>query len=112
MHYTKNSYSRVSRTEAIGAQRAEEEISPKTNQIPREPNCGGSEQKVRKCYECGIMLKDTQLYIIDWINQDLQALCIGCHAEQPGKERRKLKKRRTYKRFMERYGKEWRRCRE
>ena len=40
---------------------------------------------------------------------DLQTLCIACHAEQSGKNHRQLKKRRTYKRFMEKYGKEWRR---
>lgn len=85
-HYTKNAYSPVSRTQHIGAQRAEREISSETNQIPTP---GVREEKGRKCHECGIMLKDTQFYIIDWINQNLQTLCIGYHAEQPGKEWRR-----------------------
>ena len=75
-HYTKNAYSPVNRTQHIGAQQAEK--SPETNQIPQEPNCRVREQESRKCAECGIVLRDPKQYIIDWINQNLQALCIGC----------------------------------
>ena len=80
-YYTKNAYSPISRTEYIRAQRAAGEIRSETNQIPREPNCGVREQKGRKCYKCGIMLKDKRQYIIDWINQGIQPLCLKCHAE-------------------------------
>ena len=107
-YYKKNAYSSVNRTRHIGAQRAERESLRETNQrLPPR----GREQKGRKCHKCGIMLKDPRLYIIDWINQNLQALCIECYAEKPGENHWKLRERRTYKRFMERYGKEWqRRC--
>ena len=76
-YFTKNAYSPINRTQYIGAQRAEK--SRETDQIPRSPNCQVREQEGRKCGECGTVLKDKQEYIIDWINQDLQALCIGCH---------------------------------
>ena len=78
-YYTKNAYSPVSRTEAIGAQRVEHETSPETDQIPQEPNYKGNEQEVRKCYKCGVMLKDKRRYIIDWIDSDLQPLCLECY---------------------------------
>ena len=72
------------------------------------------EQKNWQCDKCSISLKDNHEMLhthhANGINRNtlrhLQALCIGCHAEQPGKNHRQLKKRRTYKRFMERYGKE------
>ena len=75
------------------------------------------DQKGWQCDECGITLRDNHERVHThhakginrWTLADLQALCIACHAEQPGKNHRQLKKRRTYKRFMERYGKEWRR---
>ena len=76
------------------------------------------EQKGWQCDECGIVLKDNHEMLhthhVKGINRNtlknLQALCIGCHAEQPGKNPRELKERRTYKRFMEKYGKVWRSC--
>lgn len=75
------------------------------------------ESKGWQCAECGIVLKDNHemLHTHHTVGQNLnslehlQALCIGCHAEQPGGNHRQLKKRRTYKRFMEKFGKEWRR---
>ena len=79
------------------------------------------EQKGWCCDECGISLKENHemLHTHHTLGQNLnslkalQALCIGCHAEQSGKNHRQIKKRRTYKRFMEKYGKEWRtRCEE
>lgn len=107
-HYKKNSYSPVNRTQHIGAQRAECEIFRETKQIPRRPNPSVRERKGWKCDECGIVLKDNHEMLR---RHFAQALCIGCRAEQPGKNHRKLKGRQTYKRFMEKYGKEWcRRC--
>ena len=41
--------------------------------------------------------------------EDLKALCIGCHAEQPGHAH--LKEESDYKSFMKRYGKKWRELR-
>ena len=38
--------------------------------------------------------------------EDLIALCIGCHAEQPGHDH--LKEESDYQGFMKRYGKKWR----
>lgn len=74
-YYTKNAVSPVSRTEAIGAQRA----SYETDQIPLSPNSSVPEQEVRICVKCGTVLKDKRKYIICWINQDLQPLCKGCY---------------------------------
>ena len=84
-YYTKNAYSPVNRTQHIGVQRTEK--SRETNQIPRKPNCQVREQEGRKCGKCGIVLKDKQQYIIDWINQNLQALCIGCYSTTRKKDR-------------------------
>lgn len=106
-HYKKNSYSPVNRTQHIGAQRAEHEISKETKQIRRgfrELPRRFRERKGWKCDECGIVLKDNHEMLRTHF---AQVLCIGCHAEQPSKNYRKLRERRTYKRFMERYGKDW-----
>ena len=105
-HYTKNAFSPGNRTSHIGAQRAERESFWETKQTlpPRV-----REQKGWKCDECGIVLKDNYEMLKRHHNQ---ILCVGCYAEQPGKNNRRVKKRRTYKRFMERYSKEWRRRRE
>ena len=73
-------------------------------------------EKNWQCDECGISLKynHEMLHTHHTYRQNvnspehLQALCIGCHAEQPGKRHRQIKKSRTYKRFMERYGEQWR----
>ena len=76
-HYTKNTRHRVSRSEYFGAQRAAHKESQK--QLPRESNCQGGEQGGRKCHNCGIILLKPETYIIDWINQDLQAVCMDCY---------------------------------
>ena len=55
-----------------------------------------------QCDECGISLENNHELA------DLQALCIGCHAEQPGGNHKKIKETRTYKRFMDRFGEQWR----
>lgn len=74
------------------------------------------EQKGWQCDECGFLLKDDHemlqthhVYGVKYNKiHDLQALCIGCHAEQPGEKHRRLKKRHTYKSFMKKHGKQWR----
>ena len=74
------------------------------------------EQKGWKCDVCGISLKNNREMVhthhAKGINRhtlaDLQALCIGCYAEQPGRNHKKIKETRTYKRFMERFGEQWR----
>ena len=67
------------------------------------------EQKGWKCDVCGILV---HTHHAKGINRhtlaDLQALCIGCHAEQPGGNHKKIKETRTYKRFMDRFGEQWR----
>ncbi len=100
-HYKKNSYSPVNRTQSIGSQRAECEIFTETKRLS---NRSVREWKGWKCDKCGIVLKDNDEML-------RRHLCIGCRAERPGKNHRKLKGRQTYKRFMEKYGKEWRRRR-
>ena len=73
-----------------------------------------------QCEACGISLKNNPKMLhthhVHGIKRntlkDLQALCIGCHAEQPGRGHQKIKKSRTYKRFMERFGEQWRSYRE
>ena len=79
-YYKKNSYSPVTRTQHIGAQRAESQPSKKTAQRP--PNPSPREQERRKCYGCGIVLRDPKQYIIDWINEDLHPVCIGCQVSE------------------------------
>ena len=54
-------------------------IKAKKKQLPRQPNCQGRKGEGRKCYECGTMLLKAETYIVDWINQDLQALCMDCY---------------------------------
>ena len=39
--------------------------------------------------------------------QDLMALCIGCHSEQPGTKHRNLKNTGDYRHFIAVYGKKW-----
>ena len=39
--------------------------------------------------------------------QDLMALCIGCHSEQPGTKHRNLKNTGDYQHFIAVYGKKW-----
>lgn len=39
--------------------------------------------------------------------KNLEALCIGCHAEQPGEGHQRLKGYREYQEFMEKFGEQW-----
>ena len=39
--------------------------------------------------------------------EDLVALCIGCHAEQPGERHQRLKSNREYQEFMDKFGAQW-----
>ena len=78
-YYKKNAYLPVGVAVALGAQSAEPEISSETKEMPQISNCQGRKQKGRKCGKCGIMLKDKRQYIIDWINQGLQPLCLECY---------------------------------
>jgi hypothetical protein len=73
-------------------------------------------QKDWQCEECDISLND------DWhllhthhirgtqYNEptDLKALCIGCHADQPGDIHDRLRYDPDYTHFIEKYGKQWR----
>ena len=77
-HYTRNAYQNLSVSEARRAQPAEYEISPETKSDTAKPNRASREQKGRKCYKCGILLKDKRRYIIDWIGSDFQAVCHEC----------------------------------
>ena len=100
-HYTKNAYSPVNRTQHIEARGAEREIFPETKQkLPP----GLREKKGLKCDECGIVLKENKKMLRIYL---AALLCMGCYAEQDDKNSRRVKNRRTYKRFMEQYGKEW-----
>lgn len=70
-----------------------------------------------KCQQCGINLSNSHYYLDAhhiWGTQyntynDLEALCIGCHAEQPVSGHLRLKSEARYQEFMQRYGKQWRR---
>lgn len=72
------------------------------------------EQKNWKCEACHLSLHKHTGYLHAhhiWgtrlsTPEDLMALCIGCHAEQPGHSH--LKEESDYEGFMERYGKKWR----
>ena len=67
------------------------------------------------CQECGINLQSNSHFLHahhKWGTKhnnpsDLIALCIGCHAEQPGGGHRMLKYRLDYEEFMKKYGDEW-----
>lgn len=68
------------------------------------------------CEICQISLNDNRYYLHThhiWGTQyndpqDLMALCIACHSEQPGGYHSQLKERQDYDGFMKRYGKQWR----
>ncbi|MCY3549717.1 MAG: hypothetical protein OXH39_04600 [Candidatus Poribacteria bacterium] len=70
-----------------------------------------------RCEQCGINLSNDHLYLDAhhiWGTQynslsDIEALCIGCHAEQPGNGHLLLKNELRYQEFMRRYGKRWKR---
>ena len=76
-YYTKNARHRVSRSVYLGAQRAAHKRPQK--QLSRRPNCQVHERGGRKCYECGTVLLKPETYVMDWINQSLQALCMDCY---------------------------------
>ena len=69
-----------------------------------------------RCEECQISLSNDPYYLHThhiWGTQhsepkDLKALCLGCHAEQPGQNHRGLRETEDYKRFIEKYGRQWR----
>ena len=68
------------------------------------------------CQECNINLESKPNFLHahhEWGTkfndpEDLIALCIGCHAEQPGGGHRMLKYYPDYQEFMSKYGEEWR----
>lgn len=76
-YYKGKGYQRLGVFEARGAQPAPHE----TDQIPESPNSCVDAQDVRKCYECGTVLKDTRDYIVCDITRDLHVLCLckGCY---------------------------------
>lgn len=69
-----------------------------------------------QCEQCGIDLESAPHLLHahhKWGTrynnpEDLKALCIGCHAEEPGSEHQTLKSYPDYLQFMERYGAKWR----
>ena len=68
------------------------------------------------CEICQISLNDNRYYLHThhiWGTQyndpkDLQALCIACHAEQPGSGHQRFRAKQDYHDFMRKYGKQWR----
>ena len=74
-YYEGKIYQSVGVVEARGAQQAPYE----TDQIPPSPNSSVPEQEVRRCVECGTVLKDKRQYIICWVNKDFQPMCKGCY---------------------------------
>ena len=70
-----------------------------------------------KCEQCGISLSNDHFYLDAhhiWGTQynslnDLEALCVGCHSEQPGNGHLLMKNEPRYQEFMRRYGKRWKR---
>ena len=68
-----------------------------------------------QCEECQLSLNlDRQYLHTHHISgtqhndpNDLKALCIACHSEQPGENHRKLKTADDYHTFMEKYGPQW-----
>ena len=82
----------------------------------RSENC--REEANWTCQECGINLKSNPRLLHahhEWGTkfnnpQDLIALCIGCHAEQPRGGHRTLKYYPDYEEFMRKYGEEWKAC--
>ena len=73
-----------------------------------------------QCEECQLSLNlDRQYLHTHHISgtqhndpNDLKALCIACHSEQPGENHRKLKTADDYHTFMEKYGPQWCEARE
>ena len=69
-----------------------------------------------QCEECQLSLDSDRQYLhthhISGTQHndpsDLRALCIACHAEQPGRNHERLESQQDYQKFMERYGEQWR----
>ena len=69
-----------------------------------------------QCEECQLSLNlDRQYLHTHHISgtqhndpNDLKALCIACHSEQPGTNHERLESLQDYQEFMERYGEQWR----
>ena len=69
-----------------------------------------------QCEECQLSLNlDRQYLHTHHISgtqhndpNDLKALCIACHSEQPGTNHEKLKSLKDYREFKEKYGERWR----
>lgn len=70
-----------------------------------------------KCQQCDIHLSNDHHFLDThhiWGTQyntfnDLEALCVGCHAAQPMSGHLRLKSEARYQEFMQKYGKRWRR---
>lgn len=81
----------------------------------RERSRSCRERAEWQCEQCGIDLESAPHLLHahhKWGTEynkpeDLKALCIGCHAEQPGSEHQTLKSYPDYLQFMERFGEEW-----
>ncbi len=65
-----------------------------------------------QCEQCGVALKDDKQFLHVHHRRgtkhneprDLAALCIGCHAEQPGEGHQKFSSSDEYRQFTEKYG--------
>ena len=71
------------------------------------------EQKEWQCEMCKLSLHQHKYYlhthhIYGTRYDNLMALCIGCHSEQPGINHLLLKETSDYQGFIARYGKKWR----
>ena len=75
------------------------------------------EQRNWTCEECALSLHNDKHYLHThhiWgtrlsTPQDLRALCIGCHAEEP--RHNHVKEKSDYQDFINQYGEQWRRLR-
>lgn len=73
------------------------------------------EQQNWKCEKCGLSLENDQRFLDTHhifgprltTPEDLMALCIGCHAQQPGPGHEALKRTDRYTDFMTRFRAEW-----
>ncbi len=70
-----------------------------------------------RCEECNISLYKNRNYLDTHHTKGpqsnepeyLKALCVGCHAEQPGEGHLSLKEKQRYQNFMRDYGAKWER---
>ena len=95
------------------------EIPSKVSEPPNYPDSWEKtslhyrEQKEWQCEMCKLSLHQHKYYlhthhIYGTRYDNLMALCIGCHSEQPGINHLLLKETSDYQGFIRRYGKEWR----